>query len=63
MDTGDTGAGAFYVSYTKQDADKWKGTGQQRQEQWNFKYANQWGDNRLTAFYNTSRYDFEKLLA
>jgi iron complex outermembrane receptor protein len=55
VDTGDTGSGAFYISYTKQDADKWKGAGEQRQEQWNLKYATQWGDNRFTAFLNTSR--------
>jgi iron complex outermembrane receptor protein len=55
VDTGDTGAGAFFISYTKQDADKWKGSGEQRQEQWNIKYAKQFGDNRLTAFVNTSR--------
>lgn len=54
VDSGSTGLGQFYLSYTKQDADKWKGFGQQRQNQWNFKYVKEFGDNRFSAFLNTS---------
>ena len=55
VDSGKSILGQFYVSYTDQDADKWKGHGQQKQEQWNFKWVKELGENRLSAFYNTSR--------
>ena len=55
LDSGATGFGQFYLSYTKQNADKWKGSGEQRQEQVNAKYVNQFGENRLSAFVNTSK--------
>ena len=55
LDSGATGFGQFYLSYTNQNADKWKGSGQQRQEQVNVKYVNQFGENRLSAFVNTSK--------
>ena len=54
VDSGATSLGQFYLSYTNQDADKWKGAGQQRQSQWNFKYVKEFGDNRFAAFLNTS---------
>ncbi|MDC8784344.1 TonB-dependent receptor [Roseateles koreensis] len=54
LDSGVTDLGQFYVSYTNQNADKWKGEGEQRQEQWNLKYVKKFGDNRVSAFLNTS---------
>jgi len=55
VDTGSTDFGAFYVSYTNQDADKWKGHGEQRLEQWNLKYVKDFGSSKLSAFVNTSK--------
>ncbi len=55
VDTGDTGFGRFSLSFTNQDAEKWKGTGHQRQKQFNLGYLNTWGDSRLSAFVNTSQ--------
>ncbi len=55
LDSGDTGAGKFFLSYTNQDSDKWKGSGEQRQEQVNFKYQADFGEHHLSAFYNTSK--------
>ena len=43
-----------YLSYTKQDADKWKGDGKQNQEQVNFKIVQPIGEGKLSAFYNYS---------
>ncbi|MDE2092222.1 MAG: TonB-dependent receptor [Burkholderiales bacterium] len=54
VDSGTTALGRFYLSYTNQNADKWKGVGQQRQNQWNFKVVKDFGDNRFSAFVNTS---------
>lgn len=55
VDSGNTVLGRLYVSYTDQDADKWKGYGQQKQEQWNLKWVKEIGEHRFSAFYNTSR--------
>lgn len=55
VDSGNTALGQFYVSYVNQDADKWKGHGQQKQEQWNLKWVKAVGDSRVSAFVNTSR--------
>lgn len=55
VDSGKSLLGQFSVSYTDQDADKWKGYGQQKQEQWNFKWVKEIGEHRVSAFYNTSR--------
>ena len=55
LDSGATGFGEFYLSYTNQNADKWKGVGEQRQEQLNAKYVHQFGEHRLSAFVNTSK--------
>lgn len=55
LDSGDTGFGKFFVSYTNQNADKWKGSGEQRQEQVNVKYLLELGDSKVSAFYNTSK--------
>ncbi len=55
VDSGASSLGQVYLSYTNQDADKWKGSGQQKLEQWNFKWVKAVGDSRLSAFLNTSR--------
>ncbi len=55
VDSGASSLGQVYLSYTNQDADKWKGSGQQKLEQWNFKWVKTVGDSRLSAFANTSR--------
>lgn len=55
LDSGVTAAGQFLLSYTNQNSDKWKGHGEQRQEQVNLKYLNQFGEHRFTAFVNTSK--------
>lgn len=55
VDTGATGFGAFSLSFTNQDAEKWKGEGHQRQKQFNLGYLNTWGTSRLSAFVNTSQ--------
>ena len=56
IDLGETGFGRVALSYTSQDAEKWKGEGHQRQNQVNLKYVNEWGgSNRLSAFVNTSQ--------
>ena len=54
LDSGASEFGQFFISYTNQNADKWKGQGEQRSAQWNLKYVKQFGDNRLSAFVNTS---------
>ena len=53
-DTGQTGFGMFSLSYTDQDAEKWKGTGHQRQKQFNLGFLQTWGDSSVKAFVNTS---------
>ncbi len=56
VDLGEIGFGRVALSYTTQDAEKWKGDGHQRQDQVNLKYVNEWGGtNRLSAFVNTSQ--------
>lgn len=54
LDSGASELGAVYLSYTRQVADKWRGEGQQRQEQVNLKYVKDFGGSRLSAFINTS---------
>jgi iron complex outermembrane receptor protein len=54
LDSGQSEFGAIYASYTHQQADKWRGQGQQRQDQFNLKYVKDFGENRLSAFVNTS---------
>lgn len=55
VDSGRSALGEFFISYADQDADKWKGHGQQKQVQWNLKWVKAIGDSRLSAFVNTSR--------
>ncbi|CAM3703926.1 TonB-dependent receptor [Roseateles saccharophilus] len=54
LDSGQSELGAIYASYTHQQADKWRGQGQQRQDQFNLKYVKDFGETRLSAFVNTS---------
>ncbi|HEX7454833.1 MAG TPA: TonB-dependent receptor [Gallionella sp.] len=54
-DTGTFGSGnKAYVSVTDQSADKWKGSGEQKQLQFNSKLVHLFGENRISAFYNMS---------
>ena len=55
VDTGDTGFGRFSLSFTDQDAEKWKGEGHQRQKQFNLGYLNTWGTSSLSGFVDTSQ--------
>lgn len=55
LDTGmlESGTKAF-VSFTDQYSQKWKGAGPQKDKQFNSKIVHIWGENRLSAFLNTS---------
>ena len=55
VDTGDSVFGRISLSFTDQDAEKWKGEGHQRQQQFNLGYLATWGTSRLSAFVNTSK--------
>ncbi|MCQ9155118.1 TonB-dependent receptor [Acidomonas methanolica] len=51
------GGGKFYASYSYQDANKWKGDGQQMQQQANAKFVQPLGDNlKLTFFGDWSQH-------
>jgi iron complex outermembrane receptor protein len=55
LDTGLLESGTkAYFSYADQSAQKWKGSGVQKQEQFNSKLVHIWGENKLSAFVNTS---------
>jgi iron complex outermembrane receptor protein len=56
FETGDMGSAGTraYLSYTNQQVDKWKGLGEQKQEQVNFKIVQPIGEGKLSAFYNYS---------
>ncbi len=56
FETGELGGAGTraYLSYTNQQTDKWKGLGEQKQEQINFKIVQPIGEGRLSAFYNYS---------
>lgn len=49
-----TGARA-YISFADQHADKWKGVGEQKQQQIDFKFVQPIGEATLTGFYDWSR--------
>lgn len=49
----DTGS-KFYISGTRQRADKWKGSGGQNQDQFNSKFVHNFGDNVLSGYFNYS---------
>ncbi|HEX5391665.1 MAG TPA: TonB-dependent receptor [Rhodocyclaceae bacterium] len=44
----------FALSYTDQNSEKWKGSGEQRQQQFNAKVVSIFGENRWSAFLNYS---------
>jgi len=56
---GETGllpsGGKAYLSYARQQADKWKGQGEQNQEQIGFKFVQPIGDFNLTGLYDYSK--------
>lgn len=54
LDSGQSEFGAIYASLTRQEAGKWRGEGEQRQDQFNLKYVKNFGAHRLAAFINTS---------
>jgi iron complex outermembrane recepter protein len=55
VDTGLIGTGTkAYFSYAGQNAEKWKGRGQQKQEQFNTKLVHMFGENKISLFMNTS---------
>lgn len=55
LDSGRLSSGTkAYVSYTRNRADKWKGWGPQEQNQLNSKIVQISGENRFSAFLNTS---------
>ncbi len=55
LDTGMLESGnKFSLSYAGQNADKWKGSGSQKQDQFNTKVVHVWGENKISAFLNTS---------
>ncbi|MGB8326581.1 MAG: TonB-dependent receptor [Steroidobacteraceae bacterium] len=56
LESGDLGGYGTrgYLSYTNQKSDKWKGNGEQKQQQINFKVVQPIGDAKLTGFYNWS---------
>lgn len=55
LDTGEIGSGTrAFISYTGQASEKWKGRGPQDLEQFNSKLVHIFGENRISAFVNTS---------
>ena len=56
LDSGELATGGkIYLSYANQHADKWKGQGEQKQQQVDFKFVQPIGDFKLTGFYNWSQ--------
>lgn len=56
IETGDLpGGGRGYLSYANQHADKWKGEGEQKQQQIDAKFVQPIGEATLTGFYDWSR--------
>src|SRR5206468_10460723 len=56
LDSGRFDSGAkFYLSGTRQRADKWKGAGDQNQDQFNAKFVQAFGENTLSGFVNYSK--------
>lgn len=55
LETGELSTGtAAYISYTRQNADKWKGDGIQKQDQANFKVVQTVGEGEISAWLNWS---------
>ncbi|MBW8816367.1 MAG: TonB-dependent receptor [Caulobacterales bacterium] len=56
VETGDLPTGGrAYLSYAHQDGDKWKGDGEQKQQQIDFKFVQPLGQLTLSGFYDWSR--------
>ena len=56
LETGELSTGGrAYLTYVEQRADKWKGDGEQKQTQVDFKFVQPIGPATLTGFYNASR--------
>lgn len=55
LDTGTTALGEWALSVVSQNADKWKGAGQQRQKQLNVQWAQDLGATQLSGFVNASQ--------
>lgn len=55
VDSGERSGLSAYLSGSFADTDKWKGDGNQRQVQTNSRLVYAWGEQRLSAFFNTSR--------
>lgn len=54
LDTGRFGNNKFTISFADQNADKWKGDGEQKQQQVNAKWVSDFDNAKLTAFVNWS---------
>jgi iron complex outermembrane receptor protein len=54
LETGRIGDTKVALSYTDQKSDKWKGAGEQKQQQFNSKLVSNFGENKLSAFVNYS---------
>lgn len=55
LETGELSTGtSAYISYTRQNAEKWKGDGIQKQDQANFKVVQTVGDGEISAWLNWS---------
>ncbi|MGH8264423.1 MAG: TonB-dependent receptor, partial [Steroidobacteraceae bacterium] len=56
FESGDLGAAGtrMYLAYANQNSDKWKGSGEQKQEGVNFKIVQPIGDAKLTGFFDWS---------
>lgn len=65
LDSGDYHGYSMYVSFARSDTDKWKGYGDQLDNQINLKSLYQWGDgNRVSLFFDSSKrkeYDYQDL--
>ena len=54
LDSGNQAWGRLALSLTDQETDKWKGQGEQRHRQWNFKWMHELGSFKASAFLNHS---------
>jgi iron complex outermembrane receptor protein len=54
IDTGLMGNTKVALSFTDESADKWRGSGSRKQQQFNSKLVSTFGENRLSAFVNYS---------
>lgn len=55
LNTGDLGAGRAYISVSDQRSQKWKGSGDQKHQQFSAKYAADVGEGKVRASVNVSR--------